>query len=78
MIVVKTKYKQIISRNTTSKLSITMLLSENQNRDKVVSKNRQKLNKADTSSSQNNIIISQKQTKIDKFIHKLHSLHSFI
>ena len=55
-----------------------MLLSENQNRDKVVSKNRQKLNKADTSSSQNNIIISQKQTKIDKFAHKLHSLHSFI
>ena len=80
MIVVKTPTydRQISTRNILSKLSVITLLFKNENRDEMTLKSRQYLNKADNHSSQNKIIITQKQTKIDKSTHKLHSLHPFI
>jgi hypothetical protein len=80
MIVVKVAiyYRQIAVRNTISKFSIISPLSKNQNRDKLTVKSRQYLDKADGSSPKNHITKTQKQTKISKSAHKLHSLHPFI
>jgi len=75
MIVVKTYIynKQIIIRNTISKFSIILLLSKNENRDKMLFKSRQERNKTDDSSPSNYITKTQKHTKISKPAHKLHS-----
>jgi hypothetical protein len=80
MIVAKIQiYKrEIIIRNTISKFLIISLLSKNKKRDKVVFKSRQNLYLEDDSLSKNHINTTQKQTKIDKTTHKLHSPHSFI
>jgi len=71
----KTQDRHITNRSTISKFSITSSLSKNENRDKVAFKNKQNLHLADYSSSKHHINISQKQTKINKSPHKLHSLH---
>ena len=80
VIVVKMKTLQIKTHtnNTLSKLSITTLLPKNRNSNKLTFKSNKYSNKANDFSSQEYIIITQKQTKISKFIHKLHSPHPFI
>jgi len=78
VIVVKTQHRQIINRSTISKFSIISPLSKNENAEELAFKSRQHLHLADKSSSQNHINTTQKQTKIYKSAHKLHSLHPFI
>ncbi len=80
VIVVKMQMLQIKihTNNILSKLSIITSLLKNRNSNKLAFKSSQYLNKADDFSSQKQIIVTQKQTKISKSAHKLHSLHSFI
>jgi len=67
---------QIIIRDTILKFLIISLLSKKENRDKLVLQNQQNIHLLDHSLSNNYIKITQKQTKKEKSIHKLHSLHS--
>lgn len=68
-------YEQTIIKKIISIFSITSLLSKNENRDRVVFKCKQELDKTDKLTSQNQISTTKKQTRKEKSAHKLHSLH---
>ena len=72
------KEGQISIKNTLLKFSIRILFLKNKNRYKLLLKTQNWLNKKDNFSSKNYKTITQKQIKIYKFTHKLHSLHPFI
>ena len=79
MIVVKTQMQhRQINRSTISKFSIIPPWSKNKNADELAFKRRQSLDRTYEFTSQNHINTTQKQTKIDKSAHKLHSPHPFI
>jgi len=80
MIVVKmqTQNRQIIIKNILSKFPIVSSLPKNENREKVVFKTKQHLHLTDNILLKKHINTIQKQIKLYKSAHKLHSLHPFI
>jgi hypothetical protein len=70
--------REIIIINIISKLFIISLLSKNENRDKMVLKNKKYLYLLTDFSSLNYLKIDKKQPKISNPLLKLHRLHPFI